>query len=119
MKKIKQYKSVYVSGFRPVDLKTLNSIQVKPRDDSKEAFEEALRAFKSLVQKEKILSLYKEKQRYEKPSVKKRRKRREAAERKRAMEAKEKLMQSGEWDKRMKKKLAKRAKVRNENNNKE
>jgi ribosomal protein S21 len=40
-------------------------------------FEKALRAFRATVQKERILSLYKEKQSYEKPSDKKRRKRNE------------------------------------------
>jgi ribosomal protein S21 len=40
-------------------------------------FDKALRAFRALVQKERILSLYKEKQSYEKPSDKKRRKRNE------------------------------------------
>ena len=40
-------------------------------------FERALKAFRSLVQKERILSSYKEKQTYEKPSDKKRRKRNE------------------------------------------
>jgi small subunit ribosomal protein S21 len=42
-------------------------------------FDKALRAFRTLVQKERILSTYKEKQKYEKPSDKKRRKRSEAA----------------------------------------
>ena len=41
-------------------------------------FERALKAFRALVQKERILSLYKEKQTYEKASDKKRRKRGEA-----------------------------------------
>lgn len=41
-------------------------------------FEKAMKAFKALVQKEKILSLYKERQSYEKPSDKKRRKRNES-----------------------------------------
>jgi small subunit ribosomal protein S21 len=41
-------------------------------------FDKALRAFRALVQKERILSTYKEKQTYEKPSDKKRRKRNEA-----------------------------------------
>lgn len=50
---------------RPLEVKVYNS------------FDKALKAFKSLVQKEKILSNYKEKQRYEKPSDKKRRKRNE------------------------------------------
>lgn len=41
------------------------------------AFDKALRAFRALVQKERILSLYKEKQTYEKPSDRRRRKRNE------------------------------------------
>jgi len=40
-------------------------------------FDKALRAFRALVQKERILSSYKEKQTYEKPSDKRRRKRNE------------------------------------------
>jgi small subunit ribosomal protein S21 len=40
-------------------------------------FDKALRAFRALVQKERILSAYKENQSYEKPSDKKRRKRNE------------------------------------------
>lgn len=40
-------------------------------------FDKALRAFRALVQKERILSAYKERQTYEKPSQKKRRKRNE------------------------------------------
>lgn len=38
-------------------------------------FDKALRAFRALVQKERILSAYKERQSYEKPSDKRRRKR--------------------------------------------
>lgn len=37
-------------------------------------FDKALRAFRALVQKERVLSTYKEKQSYEKPSDKRRRK---------------------------------------------
>jgi small subunit ribosomal protein S21 len=40
-------------------------------------FDKALRAFRALVQKERILSTYKEKQSYEKPSDKRRRRRNE------------------------------------------
>ncbi len=40
-------------------------------------FDRALKAFRALVQKERVLSLYKERQSYEKPSQKKRRKRNE------------------------------------------
>jgi ribosomal protein S21 len=42
-------------------------------------FDKALRAFRALVQKERILSIYKEKQSYEKRSDRRRRKRNEAA----------------------------------------
>jgi len=41
-------------------------------------FDKALRAFRNLVQKERVLSSYKEKQFYEKPSDKKRRKKNES-----------------------------------------
>lgn len=41
-------------------------------------FDKAMRAFRALVQKERILSTYKERQGYEKPSDKKRRKRSES-----------------------------------------
>ncbi len=41
-------------------------------------FDKAMRAFRSLVQKERVLSLYKERSFYEKPSDKKRRKKNEA-----------------------------------------
>ena len=41
-------------------------------------FDKALRAFRALVQKERILSTYKDRGTYEKPSDKKRRKRNEA-----------------------------------------
>ena len=41
-------------------------------------FDKALRTFRALVQKERVLSSYKEKQHYEKPSDKRRRKRNES-----------------------------------------
>lgn len=49
-------------------------LEVKVYDNN---FEKALKAFKALVQKERVLSLHKEKSRYEKPSDKQRRKRNE------------------------------------------
>ena len=55
----------------PVQAKPL---EVKVYNDN---FEKALKAFRALVQKERILSTYKEKQGYEKPSVKRRRKQNE------------------------------------------
>lgn len=54
------------------------AIQAKPLEVVVyDNFEKALRAFRALVQKERILSSFKEKQSFEKPSVKKRRKRAE------------------------------------------
>lgn len=49
-------------------------LEVKVHNNS---FDKALRAFRALVQKERILSAYKDKQAYEKPSDKRRRKRNE------------------------------------------
>lgn len=40
-------------------------------------FEQAMKRFRNMVQKERVIATYKEKQRYEKPSEKKRRKRAE------------------------------------------
>jgi ribosomal protein S21 len=111
-KKDKEVRSQFASGYRPADLSYFEPLQIST---DKGRFEEASRIFKSMVQKEKVISLYKEKQAFEKPSVKKRRKSREAQERKFAMELKQKMMKNGEWEKRMKKKQAKRN--RNQENN--
>lgn len=53
-------------------------LEVKIFNGDKNSFDRAFRAFRALVQKEKILSLFKEKQTFEKPSDKKRRKRNES-----------------------------------------
>lgn len=71
-------------------------------------FEQAFRNFKALVQAEGVLAEYKERQTYEKPSVKKRRKSREAQERNMLAAIREAQVASGEWEKRMKKKEQKR-----------
>ena len=67
------------------------------------SFEDALRRFKSIVQRSKILTEYKDKQHFEKPSAKKRRKKREYAERLRLNSIREKLIANGEWDRKQKK----------------
>lgn len=54
-------------------------------------FDKAFKAFRVLVQKERILSDFKEKQGFEKPSVKKRRKRNEAARKRMELARKEKV----------------------------
>lgn len=71
-------------------------------------FEDAFRRFKTLIQNEGIVAEYKARQSYEKPSEKKRRKRRESEERRFLTAAREAQILSGEWEKRQKKKEAKR-----------
>lgn len=59
----------------PSDTVIIDHLEVKVTGN----LEKALKAFRAIVQKEKILSDYKESQRFEKPSDKKRRLRSEAA----------------------------------------
>jgi ribosomal protein S21 len=73
-------------------------------------FERAFKAFRSLVQAEKILSIFKEKQSYEKPSDKKRRKHNETMRRNYEDAAKQKKILSGEYEKEKVKKQAKKEK---------
>jgi small subunit ribosomal protein S21 len=56
---------------QPVQLKPL---EVKVYNNN---FDKALKAFRAIVQKDRVLSIYKEKQSYEMPSQKRRRKRNE------------------------------------------
>jgi len=67
-------------------------------------FEDAFRKFKAMFQNEKVISEIKKREFYEKPSEKKRRKTREAMERKWFLELRDKMIKNGEWEKRMKKK---------------
>lgn len=60
---------INLDDFRPLEVKVTGS------------FEDAVRRFKSMVQKSKILSEVKERQYFEKPSDKKRRKSKEARQR--------------------------------------
>ena len=60
-------------------------LQVIVRGDN---FDRALKAFRAIVQKVRVLSTYKERQSYEKPSVKRRRK--QAESRRKAFEAENK-----------------------------
>ena len=77
------FKNDQTKGFEghPLEVKVYNNL------------EKAIKIFKSLVQKEKILSVYKEKSRYEKPSDKKRRKNNES--RRKMMEIENKF--KSEW----------------------
>lgn len=81
------------------DVRQFRGLEVKVTG----SLDDALRRFKSMVQKSQILREYKERQSFEKPSDKKRRKKREAAERRRIAEIRSKQMGSEEWDKKQKK----------------
>lgn len=80
----------------PGDLIQFRGLEVKVHDND---FEDAFRKFKSMIQREKILSDYKEAQRYEKPSDKKRRKKRESIQKVMLAKLREQQILSGEWDK--------------------
>lgn len=62
---------------RPLEVKVYNN-----------NFDRALKAFRALVQKERILSAYKDKQTYEKPSDKRRRKKNESIRKMKELEFK-------------------------------
>ena len=83
-------------------------LEIRVEGTSRDAFEDAFRKFKALVQRERIVGQFKEYMSYEKPSEKKRRKRREAAERRMINDMRERMMASGEWEKRQKRKEQKR-----------
>lgn len=76
-----------------------SALEVKVEGDNDNAFHFAFKRFRTAVQRSRVLSDYKAAQSYEKPSERKRRKRREAVERSRLMAIIEKQMASGEWDK--------------------
>ncbi len=100
---------------------TFHPVEVKVNGNGREDIEIAMRRFKMLFQKEGVVGFVKDKSAYEKPSDKKRRKSREAEERKYLLAVREKLVASGEWDRmqkqRMQKKLTKDEKRAKENLN--
>jgi ribosomal protein S21 len=83
-------------------------LEIKVEGPGREHFEEAFRKFKALVQRERIVGQVKERMSFEKPSEKKRRKRREARERRLLAAMREKMIASGEWEKRQKRKEQRR-----------
>jgi ribosomal protein S21 len=99
------------SGFRPIDLSYFSPLQVIIRNGR---VDEASKIFKSIVQKEQILTLYNEKSRYVKPSIKKRMKSAAARQRIKAAEIKQKSIDDGSYEKKKLLKDQKRAK-RNSN----
>lgn len=65
--------------YKPLEVVIANANKNVPDDVYKDCFYRAIRAFRAIVQKEKILSYYKISNTYEKPSEKRRRKSNEAA----------------------------------------
>jgi len=99
------------SGFRPIDLNHFSPLQVIVRNGR---VDEASKIFKSIVQKEQILTLYNDKSRYVKPSVKKRMKSAAARQRIKAAEIKQKSIDDGSYEAKKLKKEQKKAKNKNE-----
>jgi small subunit ribosomal protein S21 len=85
-----------------LDPNSIRPIEVKVEGSSREDFEYACRKFKALFQKERVVGQLKERMSYEKPSAKKRRKRREAVDRRLMTQMRENMMKTGEWDRRQK-----------------
>ena len=88
----------YLEYFAPVEVKVFGN------------FEKSFKMFRALVQKERILSDFKIRQRYEKPSEKKRRKQVESVQRNLEMESKNDKIMSGEYEKEKARKLVKKEK---------
>jgi len=65
----------YLNEFKPIEVVVMNG-----------KLEDAIHKFRSIITKEKIMSVLKAHYAYEKPSEKKRRKRRESVQRRRKME---------------------------------
>jgi small subunit ribosomal protein S21 len=73
-------------------------------------FDESVRRFKTYFQRERIVGQLKEREAFEKPSDKKRRKQREARQRALMLDARAKMIENGEWEKHKSNKEKKRTK---------
>jgi ribosomal protein S21 len=93
-----------------IDYSKIRPIEVVVEGSSREDFEHAFRKFKAIFQRERVVGQLKEKMAYEKPSEKKRRKRREARDRRLMALMRERMMKTGEWERRQKRKAQKRIK---------
>ena len=85
-----------------LDPNYVRPIEVKVEGTSREDFEYAYRKFKALFQRERIVGQIKDRLGYEKPSAKKRRKAREAVDRRIMTQVREDMVKTGEWDRRQK-----------------
>ena len=95
----------YLNYFKPLEIEVRSSL------------EEALKHFKSLVQKEKIIADFKERQQYTKPSVKRKQKHKKALQRQKLALLRESQFLSGEWERiQQRKEDRKRKKNQNKKN---
>jgi ribosomal protein S21 len=85
-----------------LDPNSIRPIEVKVEGSSREDFEYAYRKFKALFQRERVVGQIKERMAFEKPSAKKRRKAREAVDRRVMTQIRENMVKTGEWDRRQK-----------------
>jgi ribosomal protein S21 len=92
------YEKIYRDIGEPVEFRPL---EVKVKDGN---FDRAFKAFRAIVQKEKIVSLYKERSRYEKPSDRRRRKRKESERKFFELKFKDKLAEKRRTQKKTKEK---------------
>lgn len=90
-------------------------IEVVVEGPSREDFEHASRKFKALFQRERVVGQLKEKSSFEKPSARKRRKKREAIERAFLDNLRQEMIKTGEWDKRQRQKAARNIKKAEKN----
>lgn len=93
----KHFADDYLSYFSPVEVQVYN-----------DNFDRAFKNFRNLVQKERILSDYKQKQQYEKPSDKLRRKKNESRQKQLEAESKRQKLLSGELDRELERKQKKK-----------
>lgn len=93
---------------REFDHTRIRPIEVVVNGSSREDVEKACHKFKSLFQRERVVGQLKLKRAYEKPSEKRRRKRREARDRQLMALMRERMIKSGEWDRRQKKRAQSR-----------
>jgi small subunit ribosomal protein S21 len=95
----------YLTYFKPLEIEVRSSL------------EEALKHFKSLVQKEKVIAEFKERQQYLKPSIESKQKHKRAIQRQKLATLRESQFLSGEWDRiQQRKEDRKRKKIQSKKN---
>jgi ribosomal protein S21 len=104
-------------GSAPTELEPgwVRPIEVKVESGSREDFERAMKRFKALFNSEHVLGSLKEKSSFEKPSARKRRKKREAIERAFLDNLRQEMIKTGEWDKRQRQKEIRKIKKAEKN----